>query len=89
MAGGIDGFSVLEPVHTLTPVRLLVYSAYAEEAAGFVVDQEFQKPIEQRKLLNRVAEEDSDEISPRSTGSLTCARLQPNRGVKRTTHEIV
>ena len=34
MAGGIDGFSVLEPVHTLTPVRLLVYSAYAEEAAG-------------------------------------------------------
>ena len=66
MAGGIDGFSVLEPVHTLTPVRLLVYSAYAEEAAGFVVDEEFQKPLNERKLLNRVAEDDSDEAMVRA-----------------------
>ncbi|MGB0590019.1 MAG: hypothetical protein ACPGU1_10105 [Myxococcota bacterium] len=61
MAGGIDGNTVTEPVHTATPVKLLVLAGYAEEAAGFVVDADFTLDAAERRLLTLVEEADSGE----------------------------
>ena len=66
MAGGIDGSNVTEPVHTVTPVKLLVLSAYAEEAAGFVVDTDFAVDAAQRHLLRWIEASDEDEAAIRT-----------------------
>ena len=66
MAGGIDGNTVTKPVHTATPVKLLVLAGYAEEAAGFIVDADFALEAAERRLLRVVEETDTDEATVRS-----------------------
>jgi hypothetical protein len=44
MAGGIDGYSVTRPTHTMTPVKALFTAALAAEASGYVVDRDFAEP---------------------------------------------
>jgi hypothetical protein len=61
MAGGIDGFSVTQPVHTATPVKLLVFDMAAQEAAGYVVDRDLESAPEARRLLSLVEPSDTDE----------------------------
>ena len=65
MAGGIDGDLVTKPVHTFTPVRLLVYSMYAQEAAGFIVTSDLEGSSGQPRLLTRVTVMDTEEATVR------------------------
>jgi hypothetical protein len=65
MAGGINGDTVTQPVHTATPVKLLVLAAHAEEAAGYVVKADFSDELPERRLLNLVEENDTDEVKVR------------------------
>lgn len=54
MAGGVDGARILRPTHTFTPIRELFAAALAEEAAGYVVREDFARPDRtQRRLLDR------------------------------------
>jgi hypothetical protein len=58
MAGGIEGFQVTEPSFAYNPTRMLVLQTLAAEAAGFVVEQDFnQKGKGQRRLLQIVEAE--------------------------------
>ena len=54
MSGGVDGFSVTSPTHTPTPVKLLAFAAYAEDAAGYAVSKEFAEPKDTRALFGLV-----------------------------------
>lgn len=63
MAGGIDGANITSPTHTPTPVKLLVFAAYAEDAAGYAVREEFQRPAAERTLLGAVEPDTVDEAS--------------------------
>lgn len=51
MAGGVEGFQVTEPSFSYNPTRMLVLQTLAAEAAGFVVEQDFNQGKEQRRLL--------------------------------------
>ena len=64
MAGGIDGENVIFPTHTPTPIKLLAMAAYAEESAGYVVENDFSLPPSQRTLFSNIdpAETDEDRI---------------------------
>ena len=66
MAGGIDGDLVTKPVHTFTPVRLLVYSMYAQEAAGFIVTSDLEDTSGQPRLLTQVTAVDTGEEAVRN-----------------------
>jgi hypothetical protein len=61
MFGGIDGYDVVEPVHTTTPVKLLVAGQFASEAAGYVVWNDFERPVSERRLLIAVEPDTTDE----------------------------
>ncbi|MEO1267155.1 MAG: hypothetical protein AAFX99_03590 [Myxococcota bacterium] len=41
LAGGSDDFTVTRMVHTLNPTISLVFDAFAQEAAGYVVERDF------------------------------------------------
>lgn len=57
MAGGVDGFSISQPTWTFNPTRMLVLQALASEAAGYVVDRDFNEPVKiKRRLLTEVVE---------------------------------
>ena len=57
MAGGVDGFSISQPTWTFNPTRTLVLQALAGDAAGYVVDRDFDEPMKpKRKLLTGVGE---------------------------------
>jgi len=66
MSGGVDGSTVTSPTHTPTPVKLLAFAAYAEEAAGYVVTKEFSESATDRTLLRWVEPETIDETSIRT-----------------------
>lgn len=65
MAGGIDGENVIFPTHTPTPIKLLSMAAYAEEAAGYVVDHDFAVPVPDRILFASIDDAQSDESTIR------------------------
>ena len=61
MQGGIDGYTVTHPTHTATPTKLLSMAMAADEAAGWVVENDFNVPPESRKLLALVEVATTDE----------------------------
>lgn len=61
MSGGINGGTISAPTHTTTPIKLLTMATYAEDAAGYVVDNDFMLPVNQRKLLDLVEPSDTNE----------------------------
>ena len=61
MTGGIDSLYVLSPVHTAQPIKTIFMGRLGEEAAGWVVDHDFQLPAEERRLLTLVEPTDVDE----------------------------
>ncbi len=63
MAGGIDSFRVTRPVHTMMPIRALFQSAIAQEAAGFVVQNDFQisDPADRKLLKVMLTSSDLDD----------------------------
>jgi hypothetical protein len=65
MAGGIDGLTVTQPTHTVTPVKLLVTSRLAYEAAGTVVASDFALPASERRLLGDIEPGVTDERAVR------------------------
>lgn len=67
MSGGVDGLTVTQPTHTVTPVKLLVASRYATEAAAYVVGADFAKPEAERVLLHGVGPDTDDEATLRAT----------------------
>lgn len=74
MAGGIDGYSITQPTHTFNPTRTLVLQALASEAAGFVVDRDFDVPAT-AKLLTELKDSTADEPSVRAQIALLHARI--------------
>lgn len=67
MSGGIDGLTVTQPTHTVTPVKLLVASRFATEAAAAVVAADFALPDDERRLLHGVEVDTVDEGALRAT----------------------
>jgi hypothetical protein len=60
MMGGIDGYTVTTPVHSPTPTQLLALGEVADEAAGFVVANDFGLPAASRRLLGAIEATDTD-----------------------------
>jgi len=57
MMGGIDGYTVTHPTHIPTPTQLLALRQVAQEAAGFVVEDDFGLSAANRRLLSGVERE--------------------------------
>jgi len=66
MMGGIDGYTVTHPIHSPTPTHEIVLGKLAREAAGFVLQNEFDKPAAERRLLTLVEPTTVDEVSVRN-----------------------
>ncbi|MEZ4241231.1 MAG: hypothetical protein R3F59_34755 [Myxococcota bacterium] len=66
MAGGIDGLTVTQPTHTVTPVKLLVDGRLAFEAAASVVRSDFALPAGERRLLGAIEPGVTDEAAVRA-----------------------
>jgi hypothetical protein len=66
LAGGVDGYDVMWPVHTPTPGKLLVLREFAAEAAHELVESDFGRPPEQRVLLGEVERTTTREEAVRS-----------------------
>lgn len=54
MSGGVDGFKVTHPMHTVTPTKVLATGVLAQDAAAFVVANDLPLPPDQRRLLGDV-----------------------------------
>ena len=74
MAGGIDGYSITQATHTFNPTRTLVLQALAAEAAGYVVDRDFDVPAGAR-LLTELDDTAKDEPTVRAQIALLHARV--------------
>ncbi|MBK7825317.1 hypothetical protein [Nannocystis sp.] len=74
MAGGIDGYSITQPTHTFNPTRTLVLQALAAEAAGYVVDRDFDLPAK-ATLLTELKDSTGDEPGVRAQIALLHARV--------------
>jgi len=61
MQGGVDGYTVTHPTHTATPTKALAMAMHADEAAGYVVENDLQLPPGERKLLGMVEASTTDE----------------------------
>ena len=61
MMGGIDGYFVTHATHTPTPTQQLAFRVVAQEAAGFVVRDDFERPAAERRLLGLVEPGDRSE----------------------------
>ncbi|MFT4623629.1 MAG: hypothetical protein ACI8PZ_002285 [Myxococcota bacterium] len=67
LAGGVDGFYNTTPTHDPTPMRELVLSRVAFEAAGFVVPRDLSEPDPgARRLLTQVEADTTDEPTIRA-----------------------
>lgn len=75
MMGGIDGYTVTTPVHTPTPTMVLALGQLADEAAGFVVEQDFLLPAADRKLLGAIEAGDTGEPAVRAQIALLYRRV--------------
>ncbi len=54
LAGGMDGYYVTQPSHTVNPTTSLVVRRLAALAAGYVVEADFASPNDERRLLTEV-----------------------------------
>ncbi len=75
MFGGIDGTTVTHPIHGPTPTKMMALKAMAEEAAGYVVLQDFAVDPAERKLLALVDADTVDEAAVREQLSWLQARI--------------
>jgi hypothetical protein len=66
LAGGIDGWYVTAPTHTMNATASLVTRTAARQAAAFVVDHDDAAPPAERWLLTRSALADTDPASVRA-----------------------
>ncbi|MEQ1505537.1 MAG: DUF1592 domain-containing protein [Myxococcota bacterium] len=66
MSGGVDGLTVTHPTHTVTPVKLLVATRFATEAASYVVRTDFDAAPADRHLLGGVEADTTDEAAIRA-----------------------
>lgn len=66
MLGGIDGYAVTQPTRTTTPTKVLALDLLVQEAAGYVVTDDFAKPAEARRLLGGVEPTTTDEQAVRA-----------------------
>jgi hypothetical protein len=66
MAGGIDGFLVLQPTGSPTPTRALTWARLAAEAAGYVVNNDLAQPDPALRKLVGVVGPDDDEATIRA-----------------------
>lgn len=66
LAGGIDGYDVIEPSLAPAPTRALVVRRLAEGAADFVVDDDFGKLAEDRRLLTLIERDGNGENKVRA-----------------------
>ena len=74
MFGGIDGITVTHPIHSPTPTKMMALAYMAQEAAGFVVMEDFGKPVAERRLLTEVEPTTTDESQVR--GQLATLHLR-------------
>jgi len=75
MAGGIDGYYTVRPVHVPTPMKLLVSGQLAFEAAAWAVEVESALPPAQRRVFTEIDPADADETAARAQLALWHARL--------------
>jgi len=54
MAGGIDGYYTVRPIHVPTPIKLLVNGQLANDAAAWVVDADALLAPEDRRLFAEI-----------------------------------
>ena len=58
--GGVDSFAITQPMHTITPTKLLTLQVLASDAARYVVDNDFDNPdVATRRLLRLIDEGDT------------------------------
>jgi hypothetical protein len=75
MSGGIDGLTVTQPTHTVTPVKLLVASRFATEAAAFAVRADLALPAAERRLLRALPDVDPASATDDATVRAELAEL--------------
>lgn len=61
MAGGYDGNFSTAPAHTVNATHILTLRMAAADASGRLVDEEFTKSREDRRLLSEVGDDTTDE----------------------------
>jgi triphosphoribosyl-dephospho-CoA synthetase len=75
IGGGTDSQFVLFETHTETAASSLFVRAFAEEAAAYVVANDFDRPATERKLLRSVEEDTRDEARVREQLALLVGEL--------------
>ncbi len=83
MFGGVDGLQVTHPIYGATPTKVLVMDVFSGEAAGFVVDADFELPAGERRLFTEVEPTTEDEAAVRGQlvalhGALLGDLVEPN-----------
>jgi hypothetical protein len=56
VAGGIDGDTVVRPTHTTTPMKWMVLTSWAHDAATHAVERDAALPVEGRHLFGAIAD---------------------------------
>jgi hypothetical protein len=75
LAGGIDGYFVTSPTHTMNATATLVTRAAARQAAAFVVDHDAAALPAGRRLFTRAAVDDVDPVHVRDQLAELHARI--------------
>jgi hypothetical protein len=75
LAGGIDGYYVTAPTHTMNATATLVTRAAARQAAGFVVEHDAAAVAAGRRLFTRAAVDDVDPAHVRAELAELHARI--------------
>jgi hypothetical protein len=65
MSGGINGYYITAPTHTMTPPKEMVMARYAAEAAAYVTTRDLDGSHDPPLLLQFVGAETTDEASVR------------------------
>ena len=66
ITAGVDATTVTHPIHTATATKVLALQRMSEEAAGYVVLQDFAVPATERRLLSLVEADTRDAASVRA-----------------------
>ncbi|MFT4626028.1 MAG: hypothetical protein ACI8PZ_004699, partial [Myxococcota bacterium] len=66
MSGGINGYYITSPTHTVTPPKEMVMARFAAEAAGYVVPRDLSGENDPPILLAEVGPTTADEVSVRA-----------------------
>jgi hypothetical protein len=75
MWGGLDSYFVLKPSDTMSPASSLVLQRYAAQAAAYVVAHDFAELPVDRKLLDLVSDDTTDEEGIRTQISKLHGRI--------------